>query len=451
MELFAVENWEKEIQLAFSGDKYLHLINHEIPELKKYMETGIGDIFLKFANAIELLTSITGINSIPVHTFTISFGVLSNIFKRIGTQLKSTVPQIDEDKTYLALLRYQDSELRAEAAGLEDLFFHTHAYLNEIDDQAHEIVVIRLEDRFPTNDSVRFLGKLKAKTYELLTTSDLQSAHRASVYINLYFRLAILRTLVLWQVYCIKERSGFDRPSTQGVLALITESNKSDLEVLTYVTETNIQKSVFLTIFSPTKNENYLHFLRIHRIKIPTLSESFCGSTRNICLSKSPHIKFKMSSLYWGRICGSDKENSDSCKFKLEPVENQNQDNIFYIRSTKYSDYYVYMHEGGNCFSLKGQPGPEGQWKVLQIENRNQPQYIMSPIEWPCRFLYLKSFLGNTYIGGTYDLKVTRDQGLWEIRNAYRKIWRLGSTRLLRKFLLGFDERERSAYDRSEL
>lgn len=424
MKSFTLEDWKKEIQLALSDGKYIHLVNHEIPELKKYMETGIGDVFLKFADAIELLTSITGINSIPVHTctFTISFGVMSNIFKKIGTQFKSTIPQIDEDKTYSALLRFQDSELRAEAAGLEDLLFHTHAYLNEIDDQARESVVIRLEDKFPTNDSVRFLGKLKAKTYELLTTSDLQSAHRASVYVNLYFRLAILRTLVLWQVFCIKELSGFDRPSTQGVLALITESNKSDLEVLTYVTETNFQKSVFLTIFTPTECEHYLHFLRIHRIKIPTVGggKSFCGSIRNICLSKSPDIKFKMSSLYWGRICGSDKKNSASCKFELEPVENENLNCIFYIRSTKYSDYYVYMHKEGNCFSFKGQPGPEGQWKVVQFENGSQVQYIMSPIKWPCRFLYLKSFLGNAqlYIGGTYDLEANKDQSLWEIPEA---------------------------------
>lgn len=65
----------------------MHYYKHEIPEWKKYMETGIGDVFLKFADAIELLTSITGINSIPVHTctFAISFGVMSNIFKIIGT------------------------------------------------------------------------------------------------------------------------------------------------------------------------------------------------------------------------------------------------------------------------------------------------------------------------------------------------------------------------------
>lgn len=110
MKSFTLEDWKKEIQLAFSDGKYIHLVNHEIPELNKYMKTGIGDVFLKFADAIELLTSITGISSIPVRTFTISFTVMSNIFKRIGTQLKSTIPQIDEDKTYSGLLRYQDSE-----------------------------------------------------------------------------------------------------------------------------------------------------------------------------------------------------------------------------------------------------------------------------------------------------------------------------------------------------
>lgn len=52
MKSFTLEDWKKEIQLALSDGKYIHLVNHEIPELKKYMETGTGDVFLKFADML---------------------------------------------------------------------------------------------------------------------------------------------------------------------------------------------------------------------------------------------------------------------------------------------------------------------------------------------------------------------------------------------------------------
>lgn len=163
---------EEEIGLVFGNGKTACFVKVEIQELNQSLEVGAGDVFLKISKAIALLSSITGYNSFPVHQFTISFLVLSNILQKLGTQLKSSTPQVEEDKVYSALLRYQDSELRSEAVGVEDLLFNAHAYLKEIDEEAHESVVIKLEDRFPNDDTVRFLGKLKAKAYELLTNSE---------------------------------------------------------------------------------------------------------------------------------------------------------------------------------------------------------------------------------------------------------------------------------------
>lgn len=417
MASFGMQDMEEEIGLAFGNGKTACSVKVEIQELNQSMEGGAGDVFLKISKAIALLSSITGYNSFPVHQFTISFSVLSNILQKLGTQLKASTPQVEEDKVYSALLRYQDSELRSEAVGVEDLLFNAHAYLKEIDEEAHESVVVKLEDRFPNDDTVRFLGKLKAKAYELLTNSDRESAHRASVYINLYFRLAILRTLVLWQVFCIKQRSGHDKASTQGVLAMLSESKNSDMEVVRYVTETNHQKAVFLTVFHPTENDNFVNFLRIHQIKIPCIGQNkhFFYPTRYICSSRSPEIKLEMSSWYKGRIWGS-KSKSAACEFKLEPVEKLNMDNIFFLRSKKWSDHYVYMEEGGKCFSVSGQPGPEGQWKVVQFENDGSPpKYMMSPVKWPCQFLVVRSFLWIVSIEGTKNLKKIKDRGSWDI------------------------------------
>lgn len=72
--------------MVFFDGKYIYLVNYEILELKKYMEIGIGDVFFKFVDVIELLISIIGINLILVYIciFVIFFGVMLNIFKKIG-------------------------------------------------------------------------------------------------------------------------------------------------------------------------------------------------------------------------------------------------------------------------------------------------------------------------------------------------------------------------------
>lgn len=70
--------------MVFFDGKYIYLVNYEILELKKYMEIGIGDVFFKFVDVIELLINIIGINLILVYIFIIFFGVMLNIFKKIG-------------------------------------------------------------------------------------------------------------------------------------------------------------------------------------------------------------------------------------------------------------------------------------------------------------------------------------------------------------------------------
>lgn len=111
---------------------------------------------------------------------------MAAILKQLGTTLITPAFPSGRDKIYTALLHYQDSDLNAEAVGLKDLLFTTHAYLNEISDRTNETIVLKLEDRFPTSKTVMFLGNLKAKTYELLTQPDIPSAERASLYQSLF-------------------------------------------------------------------------------------------------------------------------------------------------------------------------------------------------------------------------------------------------------------------------
>lgn len=249
-------------------------------------ETAMGNLHHKLSFAIDLLSKASILSVLSAElAFSIS---MASILKQLGTTLITTAFPSGKDQIYKALLHNQDSGFYAEAVGLKDLLFTTHAYLNEIRDQTRDTIVFGLEYKFPTSKTVMFLGKLKAKTYELLTQPDIPSAERATVYINVYFQLANLRTFVLWQVFSIKLRSGYAQPSTQGVLAMINENYKSDFEV-------------FLTIFHPTENEFFFNYLRLHKIRIPSFGQdqlNFRHRTHYIGSINWPGWRLEISSMY---------------------------------------------------------------------------------------------------------------------------------------------------------
>ncbi|XP_061177683.1 uncharacterized protein LOC133186456 [Saccostrea echinata] len=407
------EIFQVELCMVFSDSKKSIEITDTIKELQN-MTSDYGDVFHKLSIAISIASKVAGVSP-STAGLTTTFSVLSNLFLQLGNTMKTTVPKAAKDDAYAAIERYQDSELRADAKGLEKLFFNTNAYLSCIESNAPKSLVNRLEDKYPTNDAVRFLGKLMAKIEELLH-SGIKSARRVSAYINLYSRLAVLRSLVLWQLFVIKYCSGSDQSSTQGVHAMINESYKSDLEVVKFVTESKFEKAVFLTIFNPSENEHFLHLLRVNQIRIPCLGQDkqFFTQTHLIRSSNWPTWKMEISK-HGGPIGGSNKR-SDACELNLEPVKSRNLDNIFYIRSKRKPSTYIYFGpKFGFCWSVSKRPGPEGQWKVIKLEaDSGMPQYLISPLQCPCYFIYMTS-TPRGYVRGSTDLKVIKEQGLWEI------------------------------------
>lgn len=413
----AFDDFVEELQKGFSDKKTLGSVLSAANELITRMNQDDSSVFDTFANAIDLISTIS--STLPVFSqYTKTFSVLSGIIKNVGFALKSNTKSQEEDTLYSELKRYQDSELLSEAVGLEDALFSIHAYMTCLSEETNMCVINSLEDKIYVNETVRFLGKLKGKTREILMNVDVLSAYRAKTYVNLFFRIAILRTLVLWQIFCIKKQSGADPTSTEGVLAIITETKKTDLEMLGYVTETHIDKAVFLTVFHPTENENFLHFLQMHSYRIPSIGQekSFYSKKHAICLSLKPAVKFKVSSMFDGRVLGTSEAPSAS-EFIFEPVDDRMIDNIFFLHSKRSNKmYYIYMHKNGSCYCVKDKPKAEGQWKVVRLENKTgPPQFVLSTLMWPCRFLSLDPLLGILFIKSTYDMEKVRTNGLWDI------------------------------------
>ena len=411
------DDFREEIQKGFSDKKTLGSALSAAMEIITCKNQDDSSVFEKTAKAIDLISTIS--STLQVFSqYTETFSVLSGIIKNVGLALKSNTKSQKEDTVYCELKRYQDSELLAEAVGLEEALFSIHAYMNCLSEETNMCVINSLEDKIYANETVRFLGKLKGKTREVLMNVDVLSANRAKTYVNLFFRIAILRTLVLWQIFCIKKQSGADRTSTEGVLAMITETKKTDLEMLGYVTESHIDKAVFLTVFHPTENENFLQFLQMHGYTIQGIGQekSFYGKNHSIRSSLTPRVNLKVSSMFDGRIFGTSEAPSAS-EFIFEPVEDRIIDNIFFLHS-KHSDkmYYIYMHKNGSCYCVKDKPEKEGQWKVVRLENKTgPPQFVLSTLMWPCRFLSLDPLLGIWFIKSTYDMEKVRTNGLWDI------------------------------------
>ena len=404
---------EEKLRRILAGKTNEARIMKSAEEVKECLESyDIGDGFLRLSSALNFTSVIAHLT--PLSQLVNTFNVRSKVFQNISDGFNSQAHSIEQNKPYTDL---QDKEVRSDAIGLEKALLEKNAYLNKLNKGTSGNTINTLENNIPVDGIVIFLGKLQCKIQELIQSQSVPLARLAAVYVNLFFRLSILHKFVLWRVFCVKRKYGYDETSTRGVLAMITESHRTDTEMLITVLDANVQRAVFQTVFHPTENDDFLHFLRIYEYEIPSIGQNsyFCRQTHVILSKISPEIKLEMSSRYDGRILAT-RRNSNACKFKFEPVEGRNLDNIFYWKSMHWKEYYVFMCNDGTCQSVKNQPNTEGQWKLVKLENElGPPQYVISTLKWPGRFLYLESILGIESIKSTNDPKKVMARALWEI------------------------------------
>lgn len=141
IELENLNNLETEIDVAFGGNNTAVFLQC-VTKLDRLTtnETGTGNHYHKLSLAIDLLSKASRLSVLPAGlVFSIS---MAAILKQLGTTLITPAFPSGRDKIYTALLHYQDSDLNAEAVGLKDLLFTTHAYLNEISDRTNETIVL---------------------------------------------------------------------------------------------------------------------------------------------------------------------------------------------------------------------------------------------------------------------------------------------------------------------
>ena len=116
-----------------------------------------------------------------------------------------------------------------------------------------------------------------------------------------------------------------------------------------------------------------------------------------------------------GNVSGWEGDPGPQGKFYLMTTELHLDGRSFYIRSLKWSEWYMYVVYTGNVKGHEGPPGSKGQFKFEQVGNEDV--YLISSIQWPDWYIYMQnspsanvtSYKGDPGPQGHWYVTTTKD------------------------------------------
>lgn len=390
----------------------LNSVKHAFLNIKRVTDTECKfvDVFDNVKHVLKFVNMITNNLNASKLELRATCSFLSTLLQKEQYSLEN-ITKLSDQRTAYSQIDDSSFILWSTAVSLEVSLIRSNRYLTNMDKDTSSDVINTIQDTISEKDIVKFLSTLETQAKELIRKSEVKSSCRACPYVNLYTKIAILHSFVLWQVFCIKRRSAYDKSSTNGVFSMIESSRIYALEMLKCITHPNMKNAVFLSVFHFTKNENVLHFLEIHGIKTFVFDESFYDQRHYIVRDSPPCLRLQMKPLSFA-IYGT--ETSEGCEFIFESVNEQKLDNVCYIRSAQldWKNYYIQMKSNGSCVAVKNKPEVGGKWKCVFIMNgKRHETFIISSIDWPGMFLYLSKSCAK----GQTDLKKVMEEGRWRI------------------------------------
>ena len=368
------------------------------------------DVFSNVKHVLKLVNLITNNLNASNLELRATCSFLSTLLQKNQYSLNH-ITKLSNQRTAYSQNVDTSSDVWTTAVSQETSLLHSNSYLTNMNKDASSDVINTLQEHISEKDIVKFLSTLQSRTNELIRESEVKLARRACAYINLYMKIAILHSFVLWQVFCIKLRSAYDQSSTRGVLSMITNSRISTFDTLKCITNPNIKNSVFLSVFHYTENENVLHFLQIQGIEPFVFDKHFYDHAHYIERVSPPCLKLQMAPLRFG-IYGT--KTNEGCEFIFELVNGRELDNVYYIRSAhrEWENYYIQMNKNRSCVAVENRPKLGGKWKFIPLEpGKKHPTFIISSIDWPDLFLYLNTGEAR----GRTDSNEVKEKGIWKI------------------------------------
>nr|XP_022292574.1 uncharacterized protein LOC111103528 [Crassostrea virginica] len=411
----------EEMQKLLEDDKTFATLKHAVLNITNCIDadTGMDDVYKNIQDVLRIGTIISQNLKSSIAEVKVTCSFLSVVLQKEQYLLKN-IKRLDDDENYSELLHEWKS-----AVGLEESLLHSNTYLTHITDGTSKHVVDTLQNLISENEIVKFLKDLQSEAKKLIREPKIKSALGVKVesavlatkLVNLYCKIAILHSYVLWQVFCIKQIYGNDKSTTKVVFEMIEWCRNSNSEMLKCITHPKVDHAVFLGVFHISENENVQHLLQIQDIEVPAVAEHLYNREIHIQWSYSPDVALQMKKFSYG-IWGTTETTTKKCKFVFEPVEGREMDDIFYIRSARsgWTDYYIQMKSDGTCETVQNRLGKGLKWKLLSLmSDPKNPNFIITSLDEPGRFLYLDSRRGE--IRGKRDLEKVRVKGLWKIRD----------------------------------
>ncbi|XP_078325933.1 uncharacterized protein LOC111103934 [Crassostrea virginica] len=399
----------QEMEKLFPGKQALNEVKSAVLRVKKCIDAKTNDVFTNLIVVSKLFTMFTNNPNLSTFEFKATRCFLSKV--SITPQFSfENIKKMSEERRKYSIWSDDTDDVWSTAASLEECLIQRNRELINIRNNASKHENDVLENNNCESAVKKFLWKIKTEVAESISKSDVKSARRATAYLNLYFRIAILHSFILWQTVFIKRRSASRQLST--TFSEIKKCQDSNLSMLQYISNPRVEHAVFLSVCHLTDNENIRNFLEIQDIKPFVLRESFYERKHYIQWGKSPDVKLQMRS-YRYRVFGTNSV-TEKCEFKFVSVNGREVDNICYIRSAHWEDYYMRMSENGSCDAVKNIPEQGGEWKCIPLDIKQEHQmFIICSVDWPGNFLYLESEVRS--VKGESDLKKIEENGQWTI------------------------------------
>ncbi|XP_078325835.1 uncharacterized protein LOC111105304 [Crassostrea virginica] len=391
----------------------LHLAKIAVEKIRKCnnTEARTDDVFHNVVLLMKLAKRFTVNPEMSILDLRPACSFLTEVFRKNECSLGHIKKLSDQQEECFKLLDDTSNNIWTEALRYEECLCGANSRFakTNFEDPSGDLMD-RLQNAFSEKEIVFFLSTLLSEVKKLISKTERKTAFQATAYVNLYCKIQILHSFVLWQVCCIMNRSAHHQQSTKEVLTMINSSQKTNLEMLKCITEPDVKNAVFLSVFNITENENVKHFLQIQNIET-YLDKRFYEQMYELQWSRSPNVKLVMKTLAFRRDFGVYASTEHSNNFKFESVEGREFDNVCYIIvEPEKRHLYIGISSDGECKTHPSKNAHGVEWKLMSF---GMDIFILASVDWPDMFLYLNPTTEK--LKGTKNMEKVKSKGMWKV------------------------------------